>query len=49
MSTFVSFASDFIPIVLLVARQTPLIGKVFYLPGMKQASDCVYGIVYIVK
>lgn len=35
----VNLFGDFIPIVLLVARQTPLIGKVFYLPGMKQLMD----------
>ncbi|GJQ14608.1 hypothetical protein GpartN1_g6399.t1 [Galdieria partita] len=35
----INLFGDFIPMLLLVARQTPWIGKVFYLPGMKQLMD----------
>ncbi|EME26615.1 Golgi transport protein GOT1-like protein [Galdieria sulphuraria] len=35
----INLFGDFIPMLLLVARQTPFIGKVFYLPGVKQLLD----------
>lgn len=35
----INLFGDFVPMLVLVARQTPFIGKIFYLPGLRQLMD----------
>eukprot|EP00871_Galdieria_phlegrea_P001028 jgi/Galph1/1926/GphlegSOOS_G618.1 len=35
----VNLFGDFVPTLIVVARQTPLIGNLFYLPGLRQVFD----------